>query len=195
MEESENGKWEKVKNPKYKIIPAELDSITGEVLRESYQELPKFKEDILFTPAICKFGDKFYSGDKIGYVYEVGKIQRLPRKALRNLQNNFGGGGLYIGGNSYIENYKSDSCEVLTCFVNPGDILSFQSEGSAIRVDALMPNNVLIEGTELKGMYHSSNYAEISGKRLDTLIKNALKYNVENFVEHQNEISDTYKND
>jgi len=94
MEEQEDGSWEKIKNPKYKYVPPVLDDVTGDIVKEGYTELPEFKEDILFTPAIYKHGDKFYSGENLGYVYEVGQIQKLPEKAKRNLRNTFGGGGL-----------------------------------------------------------------------------------------------------
>jgi len=193
MEEDEDGNWSKVKNPKYKTVPAVIDPVTGEELEKAYIKLPEFKEDILFTPYIWKRGDKFFSGDKLGYVYEVGKVQRLPKKAVRNLENTMGGGGLYIGGLNYIKGFSNEDTHTLTCFVNPGDILSFQSSGHAIRVDALMPNNVLLEGTKLGGMYHSSEYAKVSEKRLAKIVKRALKAGVavgEDFREMQNEISD-----
>ena len=193
MEKDEAGDWNKVKNPKYAVIPAVIDPTTGAELEKAYTQMPEFKEEILFTPAICRHGDRFYSGDKIGYIYEVGKIQKLPTKATRNLDNTFGGGGLYIGGLKYIDGYHHPgSTHVLTCFVNPGDILSFQSNGQAIRVDALMPNNVWVEGVKLEGMYHSSDYAVISGERLDDIVVKAVKSGVavgEEFREMQNEIN------
>jgi len=178
MEEDEDGNWTKKRNTKYDWVPAVLDEVTGVVITPGYQDLPEFKEDILFTPAICKSGDKFFSGTKLGYVYEVGKVQQLPANAKRNLSNNFGGGGLYIGGLNYVKGFNNEDTEVLTCFVNPGDILSFQSEGHAIRVDALMPNNVWLESVKLKGMYHSSDYSTLSEDRLNDLIEEAVNNGV-----------------
>jgi len=180
---NEKGEYEKVRNLKYKAIPPVLDSVTGEVLTEGSFEKPEFLEDYVFTPAIYKSGDKFFSGNVLGYTYKVGEMQWLPAKALRNLQNTFGGGGLYIGGLSYIEAYKKEGTHVLTCFVNPGDILSFQSEGGAIRVDALFPNNVWEETIPLKGLYHSSEYNKMSNERLEAIIKDAVNREVDLKIE------------
>lgn len=184
MEEQEDGSYKKVKSDKYKRIPAVLDTVTGEELEPEKFEKPDFLEEYVFTPAIWKSGDKFFSGNKIGYVYEVGKMQYLPKDAKRNLNNTMGGGGLYIGGLHYINNYRSQGTHVLTCFVNPTDILSFQSEGHAIRVDALMPNNVWEEDIPLKGVYHSSEYGKVSEERVSEIIKEAIE-NDYDLVEHQ----------
>jgi hypothetical protein len=174
MEEDDKGNFTKVKRNKYKNDPDQLDPATGEVLKKGGFKRPEFKEDLVFTPAIWNCGHKFYSGDKLGYVYEVGNIQHLPKGAPRNLRNTGGGGGLYIGGLHYIEGYRSSGSHVLTCFVNPVDILSFQSDGHAIRVDALMPNNVWDESIPLKGTYHSSEYGKTSTARVEALIKAAV---------------------
>ena len=70
--------FEKKLNQKYLPIPDKIDPVTGELIEKGGFEKPDHLEDYQFTPAICKNGDKFFSGDKIGYVYEVGKIQFLP---------------------------------------------------------------------------------------------------------------------
>lgn len=189
MEEQEDGSFKKVKNPKYPTIPARLDPTTGEVLEEAKLVKPKTLEEFMFTPAIWPNGDKFYSGDVLGYVYKVGEIQKLPENAVRNLNNTQGGGGLYIGGLNYVEGYRSSGTHVLTCFVNPSDILSFQSEGHAIRVDALMPNNVWDEDIPLKSIYHSSDYGKLSEARVDEIIKDAIERGVD-LVEEQHTDSD-----
>ena len=139
---------------------------------------------MVFTPAIYTWGDKFFSGTTLGYVYKVGEVQYLPEGATRNLNNTFGGGGLYTGGLNYIKGYRRPNNEVLTCLINPGDILSFQSEGSAIRVDALFPNNVWGSDVQLKGKYHSSDYDEMSTERLEALLADALEKGI-NILEEQ----------
>jgi hypothetical protein len=179
MELQEDGEYKKVRNHKYKLIADKLDPTTGDVLEKGSFEKPDHLEDFQFTPAIYTHGDKFFSGDKIGYVYEVGKIQYLPKDAKRNLKNEFGGGGLYSGGLHYIENYKGAGSHILTCFVNPSDILSFQSEGQAFRTDALMPNNVWDETIPLKGTYHSSDYGKTSEIRVEALIKEAIEAGID----------------
>ena len=174
----EDGEWVKVKEDKYKTTPAVLDSVTGEVVTPAKMEKPEFAEDFVFTPAICKSGDKFYSGKDLGYVYKVGEMQHLPAGAKRNLDNTFGGGGLYIGGLNYIEGYRSSGTHVLCVFANPTDILSFQDSGCAMRVDALFPNAIL-EGEDdsikQKNIYHSSDYGKLSEERFSEMLRQALK--------------------
>lgn len=167
--------FNKQRNQKYMPIPDKLDPVTGEVLEKGGFEKPDHLEDYQFTPAIWKNGHKFFSGDRLGYVYEVGKMQYLPKEAPRNLNNTSGGGGLYSGGLKYIENYRGNDNRVLTCFVNPADILSFQSEGHALRTDALFPNNVWDETIPLKGAYHSSDYGKLSEARIEALVKEAIE--------------------
>lgn len=180
----EDDTYTKVMKKKYKVIPAQIDTTTGEVITKESYEKPASLEEYLFTPAICKDGDKFYSGQKLGYVYEVGKMQHLPKTAKRNLQNTFGGGGLYTGGLRYIESYNSSSREVLVCFVNPADIISFQDEGGAFRTDAIFPNNVWDMDVPLKGTYHSSDYDKLSSARLEEIVAEAVKDGV-NIAEEQ----------
>jgi len=174
VHDEENDSYTKVMKKKYKTIPAVLDPTTGEVITPESYEKPEFLEDYLFTPAIHKNGDKFYSGAKLGYVYEIGKMQHLPKKARRNLQNTFGGGGLYTGGLNYIQNYGNNHTKTLVCFVNPADIISYQSEGQAFRTDAIFPNNVWDLDVPLKGIYHSSEYDKMSEERLDEIMKEAV---------------------
>jgi hypothetical protein len=170
----ETGNYEKVRNNKYKPIADKIDPTTGDIIEVGGFEKPANLEDFQFTPCICLSGDKFFSGDKIGYVYEVGKMQYLPKDAKRNLQNTFGGGGLYSGGLKYVEGYRNSGSHVLTCFVNPSDIISFQSEGHAFRTDAIMPNNVWDETIPLKGTYHSSDYGKVSDERVAAIVAEAI---------------------
>lgn len=181
--------FEKVKSLKYEQIAPKLDPVTGEVLEEGSFKRPEFAEDFVFTPAIYKNGAKFYSDNVLGYVYHIGKMQHLPANAPRNLSNTFGGGGLYSGGLRYIENYKNSGTHVLTCFVNPSDILSFQSEGNAFRTDALFPNNVWDENVKLRAIYHSSDYDKLSSERLESIIQDALERGVD-LKEEQENLSD-----
>lgn len=181
--DTETGEYVKKIQDRYKKIPAVICPVSGEELEAQKYEFPDNKEEILFTPAIEKHGDRFFSGDKLGYIYEIGKTQRLPLNANRNLANTFGGGGLYIGGLAYIDTYLSSSRLALTCFVNPGDILSFQSEGKAIRTDALFVTDVLDFDARLLGTYHSSTYATLSEERLEELISSALGMDLVDYSE------------
>lgn len=187
------GAYVKVRNPRYKAIPAVIDEVTGNVITPGSFEKPEFLEDYLFTPAIWDCGDQFYSGDKLGYTYKVGEVQKLPKDARRNLGNTFGGGGLYIGGLNYVEGYGNSNTHTLCCFVNPGDILGFQSDGMAIRTDALMPNNVWDEELPMKGIYHSSDYDTLSGDRLDAIMHDAIGRGVD-LAKEQAEITASREN-
>jgi len=186
----EDDSYTKVMKKKYKVIPAVIDETSGEIIRPETYEKPAHLEDYLFTPAIWKSGDKFYSGQKLGYVYQVGETQYLPKTAKRNLNNTSGGGGLYTGGLQYIEMYKRPSRAILVCFVNPGDILSFQSEGRAIRTDAIFPNNVWDLDVPLKGIYHSSDYDKMSTERLDELMAIAVEDGIDLAKEQRTYIGD-----
>jgi hypothetical protein len=188
--DEESDTYTKVMKKKYKVIPAVLDKTTGDILTPESYVKPEHAEDYLFTPAIMKDGDKFYSGQQIGYVYEIGKMQHLPKKALRNLRNSFGGGGLYTGGLEYIDTYMGEGREVLVCFVNPGDILSFQDSGQAFRTDAIFPNNVWDLDVQLKNIYHSSEYDTLSSARLDELMADAVNEGIDLAKEQANYIGD-----
>jgi len=178
-EAGETGEFVKSKKSILKKTAPKLDPVTGQILEEGGFADPSFKEDYVFTPAICKNGDRFFSNNVLGYQYKVGQMQNLPEKAARNLENTFGGGGLYIGGLNYVENYKNQGTDVLTCLVNPSDILSFQDSGQAIRVDALFVNNVWNNNVALKGKYHSSKYDVISTDRLEELLRNATSQGID----------------
>ena len=183
-EAGETGEFVKVKRDILQKLAPEIDSVTGRMTKKGGFKDPEFKEDYVFTPSICKDGDRFFSNNVLGYQYKVGQMQHLPEKAQRNLANTFGGGGLYIGGLRYVHNYKSSGTDVLTCLVNPSDILSFQSSGHAIRVDALFVNNIWNDNVALKGKYHSSNYGKISEERLVEMLEAATKNGI-NIAEEQ----------
>ena len=171
QEFNEDGELVTVEKQKYEKGPDTINSETGEVIEEGQLQLPEFKEYLDFKPAICTSGHDFYCGEKLGYKYKVGRQALLPKEAPRNLDNTFGGGGLYTGGLRYIDGYSRPSNETLTCFVNPADIISFQDEGNAMRVDAMFPNNVWDIDIPLKGKFHSSEYDKMSTERLEDTLK------------------------
>jgi len=137
-----------------------IDEVTGEVTKISGK--PTFLEELTFTPAIYKNGDNFFCGNDLGYKYKIGQVHTLPEDAKRNHENTFGGGGLYAGGQAYIQGYSNERTETLTCFIDPFDIISFQDDGRAFRTDRMFINGSLIEEGELEGMYFESQYAKES---------------------------------
>lgn len=158
----------------------DIDPGTGETTITDNK--PAYVEERMFAPAIEKNGENFFSGNKYGYIYKVGEAQYLPKinpttnqPTVINYNNTFGGGGLYSGGQEYISRYKSSGDAVLVCFLDPANIISFQSDGSAIRSWELFPHNILEDEVELKGVYHSSKYAEESRKRTGDRIDDIIK--------------------
>ena len=171
----EEEKFIKVKKNILDPIAPTVDSTTGDIDQDTVGLFkdPNFKEDYVFTPAIHSNGDKFFSNNVLGYQYKVGEVQMLPKDATRQLNNCFGGGGLYIGGLKYVDGYSHSGNTTLTCLVNPSDILSFQDDGKAIRVDALFVNNIWNNNVALKGKYHSSTYGKLSEDRIAEMFKAA----------------------
>ena len=150
----------------------EIDEVTGEITKTEGQ--PKFLEEITFKPAIYTIGDKFFCGEKLAYMYKIGKEAVLPEDAKRNHNNTFGGGGLYAGGLGYIDTYKHDDREVLTCFIDPSEIISFQDEGQAFRTNRMFINGAMdIEG-DTQGMYFVSDYSKESDLRIKERFEKAI---------------------
>jgi hypothetical protein len=171
----EEEKFIKVKKNILEPIVPKIDPVTGDIDKDTTNKFkdPDFKEDYVFTPAIHSNGDKFFSNNVLGYQYKVGETQMLPKEAKRNLNNTFGGGGLYIGGLKYVDGYSNSGNTTLTCLVSPADILSFQDDGKAIRVDALFVNNIWNNNVALKGKYHSSKYGKLADDRMEQMLKDA----------------------
>jgi len=150
-----------------------IDEITGEVTKEEGK--PKYQEDRYFKPAIWQDGEDFYCDGILGQIYRVGQTQWLGRDATVNRNNTSMGGGLYIGGLNYIKNFGNETRKTLSCFVNPANIISFQSNGNAIRVWELFPNNVIEDDAiKLKSIYHSSKYLSDSLNKLNDEMQAAV---------------------
>ena len=176
----------------------EIDAVSGEVT--TTQGKPKYAEERMFTPAIHRHGENFYSGEKYGYIYKVGERQYIPKvhpktnkpysedAASINFDNTFGGGGLYAGGLTYIEKYRHHGDAVLVCFADPANIISFQSEGHAMRLWELFPHNIMEDEVALKGLYHSSKYAKESIGRTEKRIAEVVKEKKEVIQEQLDDI-------
>lgn len=149
-----------------------IDKVTGEVTVKKGEV--KYLEELLFTPAIYSSGDKFFCDEELGYKYQIGKEAVLPDDARRNHNNTFGGGGLYAGGLGYIDGYSNERTETLTCFIDPSEIISFQSDGHAFRTNRMFINGAInIEG-ETEGMYFVSDYAKESDLRIKERFEKAI---------------------
>lgn len=156
------------------VVPSTetIDKVTGDVTVKKGEV--KHLEELLFTPAICKDGDKFFCGEILGYQYQIGQEAVLPEDAKRNHQNTLGGGGLYAGGLGYINGYSSEGSETLTCFIDPSEIISFQSDGHAFRTNRMFINGAMnIEG-DTAGMYFVSDYAKESDLRIKDRFAKAI---------------------
>jgi hypothetical protein len=135
-----------------------IDELTGETTVT--QGKPKYAEDRMFTPAISKNGENFYSDDNYGYIYKVGQRQYLPKVHPKTSK-------------SYSE--QTPRINFDNSFADPANIISFQSEGHAIRLWELFPHNVMEDEVALKGLYHSSKYAEESIARTEERIAEVIK--------------------
>ena len=151
----------------------EIDEVTGKVTKTPGK--PKFLEEVTFKPAIWDGGDDFYCGDKLGYKYKIGETHILPEGAKRELRHTSGGGGLYSGGQSYIEGYNRPGREVLTCLIDPIDIISFQDGGAALRTDRMFITGALTMEGDLSGMYFVSDYAKESNARIEEQFKAVIE--------------------
>ena len=167
-----------------------IDPNTGDVTVGG-PEYPDNVEDLVFEPSIIDrdYGHDFFCGEELSYIYQVGKQALLPEEAPRNLRNTFGGGGLYSGGLTYIDTYSNDGNYTLVCLVNPSDILSFQSEGSALRTNALFPYGVWDFESLQRGSYHSADYDTMSSERISAEIEALNKAAVEIAQEMREEAS------
>ena len=84
----------------------------------------------------------------------------------------------------YIQGYHNPaSNDVLTCFIDPAEIISFQSEGRAFRANRAMINGTTTVEGELQGMYFVSDYAKESDARLKKRIETAVKASAEKAAE------------
>jgi hypothetical protein len=68
--------------------------------------------------------------------------------------------------------------------------LSFQDDGCALRTDALLPNSVrdMDLPFEGKGIYNSSDYDKLSSERLNAIMENAVKHDID-LIKEQEEIN------
>lgn len=165
-----------------------IDEVTGEVT--TVKGAPKFLEELTFKPAIWSDGDKFFCGDKLSYMYKIGKEAVLPEDATRNYQNTGGGGGLYAGGLNYIKMYRSDTREVLTCFIDPSEIISFQAEGQAFRTNRMFINGIMDVEGDMEGMYFVSTYAKESNERTAERFKAAVEKSTEKAEKKQAKVDE-----
>jgi hypothetical protein len=67
----------------------------------------------------------------------------------------------------------------LTCFIDPAEIISFQSEGNAMRVNRMFINGSASIAGETKGMYFVSDYAKESNLRMAEKFKIAVERTAE----------------
>lgn len=137
-----------------------IDEETGEITEST--SWPTFLEELLFTPAIYKNGDKFTSNDKLGYVFKVGEKTALPEWSMVSMvDGNKHQKGLHVGGLAYVNTYLRNKRQLLECFVCPSMIGKFTDEGIG---EMTCKEMFIYDCTTLdqttKGMFHSSNYQE-----------------------------------
>ena len=154
----DNGKPVVVEVPRWETSYVVNDE-TGEV--EEKVETPNFLEDRKFKPAIYDNGDKFFSGDVLGYKYEVGKLAKLESwDQVSMTDGSAHEKGLHTGGLSYVEHWITKSRVLLDVFVCPSQIGKFVDNGCGEMTckEMFIYGAATIEGTT-RGLYHSSVYA------------------------------------
>ncbi len=196
----EIGKPVIIQVPRWKTA-YKVNEETGEVTEE--QEKPNYLEERRFTPAIYKGGDKFFSGDELGYKYVVGELARLESwDQVSMIDEQAHEKGLHTGGLSYIENWLREGRELLDVFVCPSQIGKFVNNGCGEMTckEMFVHGAATIEGTT-QGLYHSSSYAAIQTdemfKRLEEKvneIREANKIKEQDAIDMR-EIAKTLKNE
>ncbi|WP_428743181.1 hypothetical protein [Tenacibaculum sp.] len=157
----------------------EIDEMSGEITEET--KWPEYLEERVFTPAIHRHGDKFYSenehGSKLGYVYEIGKVARLESWDQVNCQDGHKHlPGLHFGGLRYIQNYVREGREVLNAFICPSQIGRFTDSG----IGEMACKSGYIWGAKTidgitKGLYSTSTYDALRAKEIKEEIAKAAE--------------------
>lgn len=137
-------------------VNAELDEETGEVTIHQ----PTFSEDWIFSPYIYKNGEKFYTGEQLGYVYKIGQIARLENWDSVNTNMNASCvKGLHVGNQAYINSYENDRNATLDCLVSPLHIGAVSDGENVMRVLQFMPIAIRNRKVSNRNLYSSHNYS------------------------------------
>lgn len=151
----------------------EIDPITGE---EIEKEVLFIAENQVYAPYIHQNGDNFFCGDKLGYIYQVGKEARLPNWSMVNTNSRQScSKGLHTGNQDYINGYEREHNTTLNCFVDPMDIGAVPDNEDVLRVLAFFPHSIKDREDANKQYYMSSHYAAITDARWAEYKKEAIK--------------------
>lgn len=134
------------------------------------EEAKKFLEDIDFTPAIWKDGDKFFSNGVLGYKYKIGELAALPDWSYTSLvDESYHDKGLHNGGLSYIQGYLQEDRQLLDVFVCPSQIAKFTDHGLGEMTckEFYIYGATYMDGN-MKSLYHTSNYCKIQSSEIAT---------------------------
>lgn len=167
---------------KYKMV----DTATGEKVDRydvSYDAesgaakvaLPEFAEDYYLIPPVAGEGyDAFYCGADLGHRIQVGKVHRLPDMSYVSKTNDAMDKGLWLGGYTYVQGYKSPNRLLMNAFVNPMNIGSFYKghEFSAIKVLEYFVHSTCF--APQKERYNESTYLEHTNAQWETIRTEAL---------------------
>lgn len=166
-----------------------IDEETGEVTEET--TYPEYLEDRKFEPAIYSNGDKFYSGDELGYKYQIGRRAWLESWDLVDMNDGvLHQRGLHTGGLRYIQGYMGYRRVLLDVFVCPSMIAKFTDEGlGEMTAKEFFIYGSAMLGTNLRGMYHTSTYTSILREEL---VKN-LKSKYEATLQTVEDFKDEHK--
>lgn len=187
----EDGKFIKELVDRYEV-QATIDEETGEITEAV--NYPEFLEERKFEPAIYTSGDEFFSGDVLGYKYEIGKLASLPSwDHVSMVDGTAHQKGLHTGGLSYVEGYihRSKNRLLLDVFVCPSQIAKFVAEGLGEMTckEFFIYGASSMEGTT-RGLYHTDCYSKIQSSDLKERIESKALELEEEMKEKQSEIYD-----
>jgi hypothetical protein len=170
-----NGKPIKKKVPRVETS-YEIDEDTGEV--KEVKDIP-YLEDRLFEPAIRSRSNSedFYSGDKLGWAYKIGKLHALPSWESVDVETEqkHVGGGLYTGGRGYVECYLGSENTLIDAFVCPSKIGKFTDNGTGemVCLEMFIHDATTIEGNT-KGLYNTSTYGKLQKDQFEKEMAEAI---------------------
>ena len=144
------------------------------------EEAKKFLEDIDFTPAIYKNGDKFFSNGVLGYKYKIGELAALPDWSYTSLvDESYHDKGLHTGGISYVQSYLCGDRQLLDIFVCPSQIAKFTDHGLGEMTckEFYVYGATYMDGN-MRSLYHTSNYCKIQSKEIESKLMEQAKESI-----------------
>lgn len=159
-----------------KQVPRWTPNINEDSGVVTYDE-PEFIEDRVFEPCVMgPGGDAFSCGTiddtnpPMGHIVKVGCVHALDSWDKVNTHDGtFGAMGLHAGNLDYIRGYQAMGTATLNIFIDPQDIGRFTNDGDGAVICKKFYAYGAFSGVN-RGMYHSSDYAELGDSEYQTML-------------------------